>query len=108
MSDVAKANEEIASSKEERARQEKFAEMKVMEYLKEKEAREIAYQNELEKQKIEKEKEIAHMRALQERAKDQQAEKDALRAKRIQEEVSIVITNNVISVSVLCCKFYIM
>lgn len=87
MSDVAKANEEIASSKEERARQEKFAEMKVMEYLKEKEAREIAYQNELEKQKIEKEKEIAHMRALQERAKDQQAEKDALRAKRIQEEV---------------------
>jgi len=87
MSDVAKANDEIQRQKEERARQEKFAELKVMEYLQEKEAREIAYQNELEKQKVEKEKEIAHMRALQERAKDQQAEKDALRAKRIQEEV---------------------
>lgn len=87
MTDVAKANEEIRRQKDERLRQEKFAEMKVMEYLKEKEAREIAYQNELEKQRIEKEKEIAHMRALQERAKDQQAEKDALRAKRIQEEV---------------------
>jgi len=87
MADVAKANEEIQRQKEERLRQEKFQEMKVMEYLKEKEAREIAYQTELEKQKLEKEKEIARMRALQERAKDQQAEKDALRAKRIQEEV---------------------
>lgn len=87
MADVATANEEIRRQKEERSRQEKLQELKVMEYLKEKEAREIAYQTELEKQKIEKEKEIAHMRALQERAKDQQAEKDALRAKRIQEEV---------------------
>lgn len=87
MADVAKANEEIRRQKDERVRQEKFQETKVMEYLKEKEAREIAYQAELEKQRIEKEKEIAHMRALQERAKDQQAEKDALRAKRIQEEV---------------------
>ena len=44
MSDVAKANEEIRRQKEERGRQEKFAELKVMEYLAEKEAREIAYQ----------------------------------------------------------------
>merc|ERR1712206_62224 len=65
MSDVAKANEEIRRQKDERSRQEKFAELKVMEYLAEKEAREIAYQNELERQKLEKEKEIAHMRALQ-------------------------------------------
>lgn len=87
MKDVEVANEEIKRQKETRLQQEKSAELKVMEYLKEKEEREIAYQHELEKQKLQKEKEIAHMRALQERAKDQQAEKDALRAKRIQEEV---------------------
>lgn len=90
MADVAKANDEIQRQKEERGRQEKLAELKVMEYLKEKEAREIAYQKKLEQQNLEKEKEIAHMRALQERAKDQQAEKDALRAKRIQEEVKLL------------------
>ena len=102
MADVAKANEEIRRQKEERLRQEKFQETKVMEYLKEKEAREIAYQAELEKQRIEKEKEIAHMRALQERAKDQQAEKDALRAKRIQEEVRLLYVRVYI---MLCIKY---
>ena len=57
----------------------------MVEYLKAKEERELAYQNELERQRIEKEKEIARLRALQERAQDKQAEKDALRAKRHQE-----------------------
>ncbi|XP_031566387.1 cilia- and flagella-associated protein 45-like [Actinia tenebrosa] len=86
MKDVAKANEEIQRQREVKKQQEVMEEVKVMEYLKQKAEREEAYQKELEKARIEKEKEIARLRAQQERAKDVQAEKDALRAKRNQEE----------------------
>lgn len=86
MIDVARANEEIKLLKERKTEQEKLAEIKVMDYLKQKAEREEAYQRELEAARIEKEKEIARLRAQQERAKDKQAEKDALRAKRNQEE----------------------
>lgn len=86
MKDVAKANEEIQLLRERKAQQEKLEEIKVMEYLKEKAAREEALQRDAEAKRIEKEKEIARLRAQQERAKDKQAEKDALRAKRNQEE----------------------
>lgn len=86
MREVAKSNEEIQRQREIQKDQEKLADVKVMEYLKEKAAREEAYQREVEKTRIEKEKEIGRLRALQERAKDKQAEKDALRAKRNQEE----------------------
>ena len=104
MREVSKANEEIQQQKQERTRQEKLADMKVLEYIKEKEARELAYQNRIEEQNREKEREIARMRALQERAKDEQAEKDALRARRIQEEVMVVLVfydaNNISTVSI--------
>ena len=58
------------------------------EYQREKAEREAAYEAEQEKIRIEKEREIARLRTLQERAKDEQAERDALRAKRAQESVS--------------------
>ncbi|KAK7471483.1 hypothetical protein BaRGS_00035877 [Batillaria attramentaria] len=48
--------------------------------------REAAYEREQERIRIEKEKETAKLRALQERAKDEQAIRDALRAKRAQEQ----------------------
>lgn len=48
--------------------------------------REQAFEREQERIRIEKEKETARLRALQERARDEQAERDALRAKRAQEQ----------------------
>jgi len=46
--------------------------------------REAAYEKEQKLIQIEKEKEVARLRALQERAKDEQAERDAVRARRAQ------------------------
>ncbi|CAF3612797.1 unnamed protein product [Rotaria sp. Silwood1] len=48
-------------------------------------AREAAQEAEIERKRTEKEKEVARLRAQQERARDIQADKDALRAKREQE-----------------------
>ena len=61
-------------------------EKKVLEYQKNKAEREAAFEREQERQRIEKEREVARLRALQERARDEQAERDALRAKRAQEQ----------------------
>lgn len=66
--------------------QDKMLEAKVLEYQKAKAEREAAYEKEQEKIRIEKEREVARLRALQERARDEQAERDALRAKRAQEQ----------------------
>lgn len=51
-----------------------------------KQEREAAFEKEQEKIRIEKEREVARLRALQERARDEQAERDMLRAKRAQEQ----------------------
>ena len=48
--------------------------------------REQAFEREQERIRIEKEKEVARLRAQQERARDEQAERDLLRAKRAQEQ----------------------
>lgn len=48
--------------------------------------REAAFEKEQERIRIQKEKETARLRALQERARDEQADRDALRAKRAQEQ----------------------
>ena len=48
--------------------------------------REAAYEKEQEDIRIGKEREVARLRTLQERARDEQAERDALRAKRAQED----------------------
>lgn len=86
LKDVARANEDIQKMKDYQKEREKMEDQKVMEYLKDKQAREEAYEAEKERLRVEKEKEIARLRAQQERAKDKQAEKDALRARRNQEE----------------------
>lgn len=87
MSDMATSNEEVKKIKDLRKQQERMEEVKVMDYLKEKAAREEAFEKERESLRIEKEKEIARLRALQERAIDKQAERDGLRAKRNQERL---------------------
>ncbi|XP_054760160.1 cilia- and flagella-associated protein 45-like [Lytechinus pictus] len=84
--EIHRSNEEAEELKRKKQEQEKLADLKVNEYMKQKAEREAAYEAEQERIRIEKEKEIARLRALQERAKDYQAEKDAQRAKRNQEE----------------------
>ena len=79
------ANREIEKQKEVRKQQDMIADLKIIEYQKEKAVKEAAYEAEQERKKAEKENEVAHLRAQQERARDLQAEKDALRAKREQE-----------------------
>jgi len=61
------------------------ADLAVLEFQKAKAAREAAQEAEVERKRAEKEQEVARLRAKQERARDLQADKDALRAKREQE-----------------------
>jgi hypothetical protein len=75
----------MEKTKEERKQQDLLADLKVLEYQKEKAAKDAAYEAEQEKKRMDREKEVARLRAQQERARDLQAEKDALRAKREQE-----------------------
>ncbi len=67
--------QEIQRQKLAQREQLKMEDIRVMEYIKEKQQREEEQQAELEAAKAEKEKEIARLRAQQERAKDKQAEK---------------------------------
>uniref|UniRef100_A0A1I8FQR8 Cilia- and flagella-associated protein 45 n=1 Tax=Macrostomum lignano TaxID=282301 RepID=A0A1I8FQR8_9PLAT len=80
-----KANEEIMKRREVVKVQEKALEEKVLQFQRDKAEREAAYEAEQERIKAEKEKEVARLRAMQERASDEQAERDALRAKRAAE-----------------------
>uniref|UniRef100_A0A0B7A4H8 Cilia- and flagella-associated protein 45 n=1 Tax=Arion vulgaris TaxID=1028688 RepID=A0A0B7A4H8_9EUPU len=81
-----KANAELLKRKELKTLQDKAEELKVLEFQKQKAEREAAFEKEQEKIRVEKEREVAKLRGLQERAKDEQAERDALRAKRAQEQ----------------------
>lgn len=81
-----KANEDILARKEIKKMQEKAEELKVLEFQRKKAEREAVFEREQEKARIEKEREVAKLRGLQERAKDEQAERDHLRAKRAQEQ----------------------
>lgn len=83
--DLLIANRDLEKQKEFRKQQDIVAELKVLEYQRDKAARDAAYEAEQEKKRQDREKEIARLRAKQERARDLQADKDALRAKREQE-----------------------
>jgi len=78
-------NAEHQRMKEQKQEEERLADVRVIQYQKEKDAREAAKLEAEEKLKVEKELEIAKLRAAQERASDLQAERDALRAKRHEE-----------------------
>lgn len=79
-------NEDNLRRKELYKEQEKLIEQNVLKFQQDKAEREAAFEKEQEKVRNEKEKEIARLRTLQERARDEQAERDALRAKRAQEQ----------------------
>ncbi|XP_063803081.1 cilia- and flagella-associated protein 45 isoform X4 [Pseudophryne corroboree] len=85
--EIKRINAENERKKMERQEQERLADLSVLEYNKQKMAREAEYEAEQKKIKKEKELEIARLRALQERAGDHRAEQDALRAKRNQEAI---------------------
>lgn len=80
------ANEDIIRRRDVVVEQERALEAKVFDFQKRKAEREAAYEAEQERIKIAKEKEVARLRALQERASDEQAERDAIRAKRAMEQ----------------------
>ncbi|KAJ3031539.1 UNVERIFIED_CONTAM: Cilia- and flagella-associated protein 45 [Siphonaria sp. JEL0065] len=85
MLDVAKANQEST----ERKRQQKLAEeeedKKVLQYILDKEQREIEKDKIMQQKKAEREQELARLRAAQEKMSDKQAQQDALRAQRAYE-----------------------
>ncbi|XP_053560772.1 cilia- and flagella-associated protein 45 [Bombina bombina] len=83
--EVKRINAENEKRKKEEKEREKMMDLRVLEYTKQKLAREAEFEAEQLKIKKEKEKEVARLRALQERATDYRAEQDALRAKRNQE-----------------------
>uniref|UniRef100_A0A8C5LNR0 Cilia- and flagella-associated protein 45 n=1 Tax=Leptobrachium leishanense TaxID=445787 RepID=A0A8C5LNR0_9ANUR len=83
--EIKRINAENEKKKMEKKEQEGLIDLRVLEYTKQKIAREAEYEAEQERLKKEKEMEVARLRALQERARDYKAEQDELRAKRNQE-----------------------
>ncbi|CAF1645153.1 unnamed protein product, partial [Adineta ricciae] len=83
--ELLKANRDIDEQRALRKQQDRQADLAVLEFQKAKAAREAAQEAEAERRRAEKEREVARLRAKQERARDLQADKDALRAKREQE-----------------------
>uniref|UniRef100_A0A672H6K0 Cilia- and flagella-associated protein 45 n=1 Tax=Salarias fasciatus TaxID=181472 RepID=A0A672H6K0_SALFA len=83
--EIMRINAETMHAKEQRKEQEKLADLRDLEYIRQKMEREAEYEAEQRRIKKEKELEIARLRAQQERAKDHKAEQDELRARRNQE-----------------------
>lgn len=85
LEEVAKANLEQIERKKMIIDAEKEEDVRIAQYIAEKEAREYAQAMEAERIRKEKELETARLRAQQEKAADKQAELDELRALRAQE-----------------------
>ncbi|KAF5826155.1 tumor suppressor, Mitostatin-domain-containing protein [Dunaliella salina] len=85
LSEVAAANAEQIRRKELLKVREKEEDMKILEYIRAKDAREQELAYEKERIRHEKEMETVRLRTMQERAADKQAELDELRARRYQE-----------------------
>jgi len=86
LEEVALANSSQIERKKTFVAQEREEEERIALYLKKKEAKEQAVQEEKARVARDKEVEIARLRAQQERAQDKQAEIDELRARRYQEK----------------------
>ncbi|XP_041920477.1 cilia- and flagella-associated protein 45 isoform X1 [Alosa sapidissima] len=83
--EIIRINEESLLAKEHKQEEERLADLRAMEYTRQKMQREAEYEAEQRRIKREKEKEVAHLRALQERDRDYKAEQDEIRARRNQE-----------------------
>ncbi|XP_076591735.1 cilia- and flagella-associated protein 45 [Chaetodon auriga] len=86
--EIMKINAETTQAKEQRREEEKLADMRDMEYIRNKMEREAEYEAEQRRIKKEKELEIASLRTRLEKAKDYKAEQDELRARRNQESAN--------------------
>ncbi|KAJ1509457.1 Cilia- and flagella-associated protein 45, partial [Coelomomyces lativittatus] len=82
MQQVAEANQEAIDRKKIQRQADQEEDRKLLNYLMEREVREIEKDKELQSKKAEREKELARLRAAQKKATDKQSEQDALRAKR--------------------------
>lgn len=82
-----RANAEIEQYKIVQKEEQRIAELRVQEFMRNKAEREAAREAELNAAKAAKEREIARLRAQQQKAQDQQAALDELNALRVQEEV---------------------
>ncbi|KAI9098279.1 tumor suppressor, Mitostatin-domain-containing protein [Phlyctochytrium arcticum] len=82
---VVKANQESADRKKLAREKEEEEDRKVLEYILEKEQREIENDRVQKEKKAEREKELSRLRAAQEKMSDKQAQQDALRARRAYE-----------------------
>lgn len=85
MLEVAKANNESMERKRQAKVEEENDDKKVMQYIQDKEAREVAKDAEAAVKLAEREKDLARLRAAQEKISDKQAQQDALRAQRAHE-----------------------
>ncbi|XP_018603840.2 cilia- and flagella-associated protein 45-like isoform X1 [Scleropages formosus] len=83
--EIFKINQETTRAKERRMDEERLADLRDLEYIRQKMEREAQHEEEQRKIKREKELELARLRALQERERDRKAEQDELRARRNQE-----------------------
>ncbi|KAM9853491.1 LOW QUALITY PROTEIN: cilia- and flagella-associated protein 45-like [Aulostomus maculatus] len=83
--EVMRINAETIRVKEQRKEEEKLADIRDMEYIKNKLKREAEYEEQQRRIKREKELEVARLRARQEKARDHKADQDDLRARRNQE-----------------------
>ncbi|KAI8851627.1 tumor suppressor, Mitostatin-domain-containing protein [Chytridium lagenaria] len=85
MQEVVRANQESMERKKKIKMEEEEEDRKVLEYLLEKEKRDIENDKIAQRKKAEREQELARLRAAQERMSDKQAQQDALRAQRAYE-----------------------
>lgn len=85
LQEIQKINEENLLAKEQKKEEERLADLRAVEYTRNKLEREAEYEAEQIRIKKDKEKEVARLRALQERDRDHKAEQDEIRARRNQE-----------------------
>ncbi|KAI8464416.1 MAG: tumor suppressor, Mitostatin-domain-containing protein [Monoraphidium minutum] len=85
MREVAEANEDQIARKAAAAERDRDEELRVAEYIRQRDAREQAAAAERERAAQEREMEVARLRGLQERLADRQGEVDEMRARRWQE-----------------------
>ncbi|XP_012679476.1 cilia- and flagella-associated protein 45 [Clupea harengus] len=84
--EIQRINEDSLQAKECRREEERMADLRAMEFTRQKMKRAAEYEAEQKRIKREKEKDVARLRALQERDKDYKAEQDETRARRNQEK----------------------
>lgn len=86
LEEIKEANRDQARVKIQQRDAEALEDARIADYLRRKEQRELAAEEEQRRQAAERELDIARMRALQERAQDRQSQIDELRAQRYQEQ----------------------